>query len=92
MVSYFVNSPMMPQVSLLVLILIVVDDGLVRFISLMKLIVSLGLNPYCSGRWSRTAVGRFALDYDGDVLILIVVDDGLVPDEIDFIDANNGLS
>ena len=36
------------------------------------------LNPYCSGRWSRTPDdGDFKGDYV-DVLILIVVEDGLV--------------
>ena len=36
-----------------------------------------GLNPYCSGRWSRT--GCFEeYEFAKGVLILIVVDDGLV--------------
>ena len=53
------------------------EDGLVpkKFNNLK---IKTSLNPYCSGRWSRT--GRYAIDYDGDVavLILIVVEDGLV--------------
>ena len=37
-----------------VLILVVVDDGLVQvFIPRLKFL-SKGLNPCCSGRWSRT--------------------------------------
>ena len=35
------------------------------------------LNPYCSGRWSRTAI-QAALNGKATVLILVVVDDGLV--------------
>ena len=39
--------------------------------------LQMGLNPYCSGRWSRT--GDFAnSDVVRAVLILIVVEDGLV--------------
>ena len=54
------------------------DDGLVP--SLMKLIVNLAmsLNPYCSGRWSRTFVETVSLEEMKAVLILIVVEDGLV--------------
>ena len=36
-----------------VLILIVVEDGLVQ-VSLSLLGLEKSLNPYCSGRWSRT--------------------------------------
>ena len=37
-----------------VLILIVVDDGLVQY-GLNAILLQLSsLNPYCSGRWSRT--------------------------------------
>ena len=40
-----------------------------------------GLNPYCSGRWSRThAFGTVELS-NAKVLILIVVEDGLVQNE-----------
>ena len=40
-----------------VLILIVVEDGLVQFQSMVLAIVSVAcLNPYCSGRWSRTVL------------------------------------
>ena len=38
----------------------------------------MGLNPYCSGQWSRTYV-EINTYYDATVLILIVVDNGLVP-------------
>ena len=37
-----------------VLILVVVDDGLVLVLSLVIGQLGLGLNPCCSGRWSRT--------------------------------------
>ena len=37
-----------------VLILIVVDDGLVRLVAGNNIMVAVSLNPYCSGRWSRT--------------------------------------
>ena len=37
-----------------VLILIVVEDGLVLVINLQILFNMESLNPYCSGRWSRT--------------------------------------
>ena len=36
------------------------------------------LNPYCSGRWSRTAEAYDKAVSNGKVLILIVVEDGLV--------------
>ena len=39
----------------------------------------MGLNPYCSGQWSRTYV-EINTYYDENVLILIVVDNGLVLD------------
>ena len=44
-----------------VLILIVVDNGLVQNGSRTVVMNTIGLNPYCSGQWSRT-VGR-----NGDV-------------------------
>ena len=37
-----------------VLILVVVEDGLVPFVLLSKESKEEGLNPCCSGRWSRT--------------------------------------
>ena len=37
-----------------VLILIVVEDGLVRQSGKRFITISASLNPYCSGRWSRT--------------------------------------
>ena len=39
---------------LCVLILVVVDDGLVWSWHLKSWRIEYGLNPYCSGRWSRT--------------------------------------
>ena len=38
----------------------------------------MGLNPYCSGRWSRTYAGMILKKLGLNVLILIVVEDGLV--------------
>ena len=38
-----------------VLILVVVEDGLVQKMYKADLGEALGLNPCCSGRWSRTA-------------------------------------
>ena len=37
-----------------VLILVVVDDGLVLNVTRILSLVCQGLNPCCSGRWSRT--------------------------------------
>ena len=37
-----------------------------------------GLNPYCSGRWSRTLAALMIANILVMVLILIVVEDGLV--------------
>ena len=61
-----------------VLILVVVDDGLVLVLSLVIGQLWLGLNPCCSGRWSRTTKALCELVIDHYVLILVVVDDGLV--------------
>ena len=36
------------------------------------------LNPYCSGRWSRTLISSIVKTHLLTVLILIVVEDGLV--------------
>ena len=49
------------------------------------------LNPYCSGRWSRTNI-MCALKFLGPVvLILIVVDDGLVHKAIPtYVDSKTG--
>ena len=41
-----------------VLILIVVDDGLVHSGDTEVRNTYFGLNPYCSGRWSRTAASK----------------------------------
>ena len=54
------------------------DDGLVLHQLWSWLQSMLGLNPYCSGRWSRTSQITVGRDGDIRVLILIVVDDGLV--------------
>ena len=48
------------------------------FTLLVLLLVKLCLNPYCSGRWSRTATVYARSVLDTEVLILIVVEDGLV--------------
>ena len=40
-----------------------------------------GLNPYCSGQWSRTVYNNVKIDNFDTVLILIVVDNGLVLSE-----------
>ena len=54
------------------------DDGLVLSVKLIIELLLLCLNPYCSGRWSRTMETIIALIWNQFVLILIVVDDGLV--------------
>ena len=61
-----------------VLILIVVDDGLVLTANKSINFKIGGLNPYCSGRWSRTLLLTSKYYLIWRVLILIVVDDGLV--------------
>ena len=38
----------------MVLILVVVDNGLVLFLKIILLLLTIGLNPCCSGQWSRT--------------------------------------
>ena len=40
-----------------------------------------GLNPYCSGQWSRTVENFPKRKEDKEVLILIVVDIGLVQEK-----------
>ena len=61
-----------------VLILIVVEDGLVLG-ECSSIVRSDGsLNPYCSGRWSRTDLTNGIIKFKRKVLILIVVEDGLV--------------
>ena len=64
--------------AVLVLILVVVDDGLVHCERYSHLVFSLRLNPCCSGRWSRTNCRIMNEIIPGAVLILVVVDDGLV--------------
>ena len=53
------------------------EDGLVLGATLSVTIERYGLNPYCSGRWSRTH-SPSRNGSSRSVLILIVVDDGLV--------------
>ena len=60
-----------------VLILIVVDNGLVPSRMSARQSLRVSLNPYCSGRWSRTGKVVFG-GGNHVVLILIVVDNGLV--------------
>ena len=66
--------------AIVVLILIVVEDGLVLATVTDDTPAESCLNPYCSGRWSRTSnvtsIQQLVLSH---VLILIVVEDGLVP-------------
>ena len=61
-----------------VLILIVVEDGLVPTVHKFAVKTEAGLNPYCSGRWSRTFLVKQLKIGIMQVLILIVVEDGLV--------------
>ena len=53
------------------------EDGLVHVNGVINVKISTSLNPYCSGRWSRTGAW-FSLKHLVKVLILIVVEDGLV--------------
>ena len=53
MVSYLLGLEKMMKADL-VLILIVVEDGLVLIRSDNGEHMLISLNPYCSGRWSRT--------------------------------------
>ena len=61
-----------------VLILIVVEDGLVPTGRGRNRSKGESLNPYCSGRWSRTKAACNGASINVVVLILIVVEDGLV--------------
>ena len=60
-----------------VLILVVVEDGLVRSLQRVSGQWVVSLNPCCSGRWSRT-IGADITVAPQLVLILVVVEDGLV--------------
>ena len=78
MVSYYA-SPQFHVHRQSVLILIVVEDGLVRLVPFFNGKEHLEcLNPYCSGRWSRTQSWQHVRYLRAIVLILIVVEDGLV--------------
>ena len=61
-----------------VLILVVVEDGLVPDDQKEGEEDLDGLNPCCSGRWSRTHLLMFLRSGIVSVLILVVVEDGLV--------------
>lgn len=61
-----------------VLILVVVNNGLVLYQTWKKAFYKMGLNPYCSGRWSRTT-NNGSVSIRFTVLILVVMDDGLKP-------------
>ena len=54
------------------------DNGLVLFLLMLMLLVSMCLNPYCSGQWPRTWGEADTIEEARMVLILIVVDNGLV--------------
>ena len=54
------------------------EDGLAHYNYERYKEHSRGLNPCCSGRWSRTFVGITLTHARTRVLILIVVDNGLV--------------
>ena len=56
---------------------------MVSYLILIKVFAFMGtgLNPYCSGRWSRTDTKNIR-ENQRLVLILIVVEDGLVLDLI----------
>ena len=77
MVSYFIAIDSIDE-DTIVLILIVVEDGLVLPKRSADKETGECLNPYCSGRWSRTSEEFDFLDRANAVLILIVVEDGLV--------------
>ena len=62
---------------ILVLILIVVEYGLGDGLSLLLPRVTVSLNPYCSGIWSRRDTYKVVLSDGSEVLILIVVEYGL---------------
>ena len=53
------------------------DNGLVWSWHLKSWRIEYGLNPYCSGQWSRTSL-NWAICANTRVLIFIVVDNGLV--------------
>ena len=59
-----------------VLILVVVEYGLGHFISGTSLKIKVGLNPCCSGIWSRTRAKNMTFT-KYVVLILVVVEYGL---------------
>ena len=57
------------------------EDGLVQYMRGLKILILQSLNPYCSGRWSRTLVASLIISFSMRVLILIEVDNGLVLQE-----------
>ena len=50
-----------------------------KSVATFKKLQEISLNPYCSGRWSRTTKQLDDQLKELSVLILIVVEDGLVP-------------
>ena len=61
-----------------VLILVVIEDGLVHPINDTYRVQEIGLNPCCSGQWSRTDSSLHKVNSWHCVLILVVVEDSLV--------------
>ncbi len=61
-----------------VLILVVVDNGLVRLHHSCIHWKKQGLNPCCNGQWSRTTAKKKLSMTEHTVLILVVMEDGLV--------------
>ena len=55
------------------------EDGLVHARSVLDTKLLAGLNPCCSGQWSRTHVRVEGWVSVLRVLILVVMEDGLVP-------------
>ena len=60
-----------------VLILVVMEDALVQYITLKKSSLPLCLNPCCNGRCTRTAIIQTFIDKFKNVLILVVMEDAL---------------
>ena len=62
----------------IVLILVVMEDGLRVCSVLLDLLHKLSLNPCCYGRWSqRTSSSSLTEQRQEQVLILVVMEDGL---------------
>ena len=63
MVSYY-EANGQQVIAVYVLILVVVEDGLVPSNEVSLSLLGLGLNPYCSGRWSRTLLMGATIDVE----------------------------